>query len=100
MAVLRAQDSHRARERGLVEVAVMRGARKESLTLEDARHLLFDLASDPGERADLDGGATGLSAELLAWRDRIETGLAAAPNEPADLDTESAAKLQSLEYLE
>ena len=44
----------------------MRGARKESLTLEDARHLLFDLTNDPGEQADLNGDATGLSAELLA----------------------------------
>ena len=98
--MLRAQNSGRAREHGLLEVAVMRGDSMEILNLDDARHLKFDLASDPGELTDLDGVATAPTSELLAWRDRIETGLATAPQEPVDLDAESAAKLRALGYLD
>ena len=98
--MLSAQNSGRAREHGLLEVAIMRGENMEILNLEDARHLRFDLVSDPGELADPDGAGTAPTPELLAWRDRIETGLATVPQEPVDLDAESAAKLRALGYLD
>ena len=99
-AVLRAQNSGRAREKGLLEVALLQGGSMEILNLEDSRRLRFDLTTDPGEGADLDGVGTSPTAELLAWRDRIETGLATASEEPVDLDAESAAKLRALGYLD
>lgn len=99
-AALRSPDPAQVRRAGLLGVALARGGAKEWLDLAPARRRVFDLDTDPDERADRGGGAAP-SAELAAWLAAVRDGLARAEDLPAgDLDAESAAKLRALGYLD
>ncbi|HEX5760671.1 MAG TPA: sulfatase [Thermoanaerobaculia bacterium] len=101
-AVLSAQEvKGGARRRGLLEVALLSGTRKEILRLDGARRWLFDLARDPAERRSQAGSATRVSLELERWMAQVQQGLVASDRQmPIELDPESVEKLRALGYAE
>ncbi|HEX9671567.1 MAG TPA: sulfatase [Thermoanaerobaculia bacterium] len=101
-AVLSQQEARSgARRRGLLEVALLTGMRKEILRLEGTRRWLFDLARDPAERRGQAAEANAASAELRRWMTQVQQGLAASDRlAPIELDPESVEKLRALGYAE
>ncbi len=100
-AVLSAQEAREARRHGLLEVAVMRGMRKEILRFEGRNRWLFDLARDPRESRSEAPPAAPLSAELQRWIEQVQQGLVASDRlGPAALDPESIERLRALGYAE
>ncbi|MGH9360824.1 MAG: sulfatase, partial [Thermoanaerobaculia bacterium] len=77
-AVLSPQEARAARRRGLLEVAVLRGMRKEILRFEGRNRWLFDLARDPRESRSEAPPAGELSAELRQWIAQVQQGLVAS----------------------
>ncbi len=99
-AVLSPQEARGARRRGLLEVALVRGAEKEILRLEGAARWLFDLARDPRESRSRAEAATP-SPELAQWVARVQQGLSASDRlGPAEIDAESVERLRALGYAE
>jgi arylsulfatase A-like enzyme len=100
-AVLSAQEAQAARRRGLLEVGLMRGQRKEILRLEGADRRLFDLGRDPRESRSAAPAGAQPSSELRAWMAQVQRGLAATDRiAPARLDPESVERLRALGYAE
>jgi arylsulfatase A-like enzyme len=100
-AVLSPQEARAARRRGLLEVAVLRGMRKEILRFEGRNRWLFDLARDPRESRSEAPPAAELSAELRQWITQVQQGLVASDRlAPAALDPESVERLRALGYAE
>lgn len=91
-----------ARRRGLLEVGMLQGESKELWRIkgQDTRSL-FDLEADPGELDNRVEPRSGLSAELAAWLEEVEAGLAASDElPPPSLDEESLEQLEALGYLD
>ena len=102
-AVLSAQEAKGARLRGLLEVAVLRGGRKEVFRLDGGQHRVFDLTRDPGERHNLAAASVKRSAELAEWMTSVRKGLAASDAVLAadvDVDPESVERLRALGYVD
>jgi arylsulfatase A-like enzyme len=99
-AVLSAQEAGNARRKGLLEVAVLTGFRKEIFRVNENRRWLFDLLRDPGETRSLDPRSAP-AADLQAWMTSVRKGLAASDQVLAtQIDAESAARLRALGYSE
>lgn len=101
-AVMPGQDRQQVRRKGLLEVAIVSGGRKETLRLKGGEDLsLYDLAEDPGEKHSLAREAQQPSEALEAWLDEVREGLEAADSlPPPSLDDESIEQLRSLGYLD
>jgi arylsulfatase A-like enzyme len=101
-AVLSAQEAHSARRKGLLEVAVLHGWRKEIFQVGDGRRWMFDLLRDPGETRSLAAtNPANASADLQAWMATVRKGLAVSDQVLAtNIDAESAARLRALGYAE
>ncbi len=100
-AVMSDHESDRARRSGLIEVAVLRGQRKEILRVESGKHRTFDLSTDPVESLDLTPSKSTASEELIDWLRRVYSGLNHPDDEPVEpLDAESVKALQSLGYVD
>jgi arylsulfatase A-like enzyme len=98
-AVLSAKEAESARRKGLLEVAVMVGERKEVFRLAEGRRWLFDLIRDPRETRSLPPGAR-LSQRLHQWMDTVQRGLIASDRlGPAEVDAENVEQLRALGYV-
>jgi len=100
-AVVSSREAESARRKGLLEVGVMIGDRKEILRLDANQTALFDLAQDPRETRGL-GADAQLSQRLHEWMDTVQKGLAASDrlSSPAAVGAEDAAQLRALGYLQ
>jgi len=97
-AVLSAQEAASARRKGLLEVGVMIGERKEIFRLAERRLWLFDLGKDPRETRSFAEG-TQVSQRLHDWMDTVQRGLIATDRlGPAEVDAENAEQLRALGY--
>jgi arylsulfatase A-like enzyme len=97
-AVLSAQEAGSARRKGLLEVAVLTGSRKEIVRIGENRRWTFDLLRDPGETRSLGASA---SAGLRDWMAAVRKGLVMSDQVLATrIDPESAARLRALGYAE
>jgi arylsulfatase A-like enzyme len=100
-AVLSAKEVGSARRKGLLEVAVLTGSRKEVFRVNENRRWVFDLLRDPGELRSLDPRTASSSASLITWMTSVRKGLAASDQVLAThIDAESAARLRALGYAE
>lgn len=100
-AVLSSREAGTARRKGLLEVAVLTGWRKEVFRIHENRRWVFDLLRDPGELRSLDPRAASASANLQGWMASVRKGLAASDLVLAtQIDAESAAQLRALGYAE
>ncbi|HEX3129905.1 MAG TPA: sulfatase [Thermoanaerobaculia bacterium] len=100
-AVLSAKEVGSARRKGLLEVAVLDGWRKEIFRINENRRWVFDLLRDPGELRSLDPRVASKSAGLQGWMTSVRKGLAASDQVLAThIDAESAARLRALGYAE
>ncbi len=97
-AVLSVQEAPSARRKGLLEVAVMTGERKEIFRLTERQLWLFDLLRDPQESRSFAKGSR-LSQRLHEWMDNVQRGLIASDRlGPAEVDPENVEQLRSLGY--
>lgn len=102
-AVTPNQDQDRVRRRGLLEVALVAGSRKETLRVKtgEGRHAVYQLETDPAEGKSLAPPRSAPSKELSGWQIEVQEGLEAADRlPPQTLDNESVEKLRSLGYLD
>jgi arylsulfatase A-like enzyme len=100
-AVLSVQEAKSARSRGLLEVAVLSGGRKEIFRIGEKQRWVFDLLKDPRETRSLDPRAAAVSADLRSWMTSVTRGLTASDQVLAiQIDPESAARLRALGYAE
>ncbi len=100
-AVQSIQDAERARQRGLLEVGILRGGRKELLRVAGGARALFDLAADPQELSNLAPGDSPASAELRSCVALVEAGLVASDALPAPpTDPETLEGLRALGYIQ
>ena len=100
-AVLSAQEAKTARRKGLLEVAVLSGSRKEIFRIGEKKRWVFDLLRDPKEIRSLGVRAASISADLKTWMASVTKGLTASDRVLAtQIDAESAAKLRALGYAE
>jgi arylsulfatase A-like enzyme len=98
-AVQSVEDARRARRRGLLEVALLVGDRKETLRLRGGEHYLVDVASDPGDQKNLADRRSGPSPDLRHWQQLVEQGLVSADLlPPPTLDRETEEQLRALGY--
>jgi arylsulfatase A-like enzyme len=98
-AVQSAEDGRRARRRGLLEVALMVGERKEVLRLRGNERWLIDFMRDPGEQRNLADHRSPPSSDLLRWQRLVEQGLTSADQlPPPTLDRETVEQLRALGY--
>jgi arylsulfatase A-like enzyme len=98
-AVLSAQEASSARRKGLLEVGVMIGERKEIFRVAERRLWLFDLSKDPRETRSVAAGSR-VSRHLHAWMDVVHKGLIASDRlAPAEIDPENVEQLRALGYI-
>jgi arylsulfatase A-like enzyme len=98
-AVQSVEDLSRARRRGLLEVGLLLGERKEILRLRAGERLVVDVARDPGDLHNLVDLRSGASHDLLHWRQLVEQGLISADRLPQPaLDRETEEQLRALGY--
>ncbi len=98
-AVQSVEDARRARRRGLLEVALLVGDRKETLRLRGGERYLVDVASDPGDQKNLADRRSGPSPDLRHWQQLVEQGLISADQlPPPTLDRETEEQLRALGY--
>ena len=98
-AVQSVEDARRARRRGLLEVALLVGGRKETLRLRGGERWLVDVASDPGDQHNLADRRSGPSPGLRHWEQLVEQGLISADQlPPPTLDRETEEQLRALGY--
>jgi len=97
-AVLSAQEAASARRKGLLEVAVMIGDRKEIFRVAERRLSVFDLLKDPRE---IRAAGLQVSQRLHDWMDDVQKGLITSDRlaGPAEVDAENAAQLRALGYV-
>lgn len=94
-------DSQRARSRGLLEVGVVEGPRKEVFDVRDNAVRVYDLAADPREVHPAPPAGGTPSAALMSCLGTITDGLGALDRLAAKrLDDDSVAQLRALGYLE
>ncbi|HEV8581184.1 MAG TPA: sulfatase [Thermoanaerobaculia bacterium] len=99
-AVLSAHEAASARRKGLLELGVMIGSRKEIFRLTERRTWLFDLGADPREARSLAGGRP-VSPRLREWMDAVQKGLIASDRlGAAEVDPENVKQLQALGYVQ
>ena len=103
-AVLSAKEAASARRKGLLEVALLAGNRKEIFRMVEGKRWVYDLAKDPGElRGVLAGAAGGVqpSVPLRDWLASVQRGLDASDRVlTAQVKSEDVEKLRSLGYVE
>ncbi len=98
-AVQSVEDLSRARRRGLLEVAILLGGRKETLRLRGDERALVDLRLDPEEQHNLVSRRSSPSADLQRWERLVEQGLVSADGlPPPTLDDETEEQLRALGY--
>lgn len=98
-AVQSVEDGRRARRRGLLEVALMVGDRKEVLRLRSNERWLIDVLRDPGDQKNLADHHSQPSADLVRWQRLVEQGLITADQlPPPTLDRETVEQLRALGY--
>jgi arylsulfatase A-like enzyme len=98
-AVQSVEDARRARRRGLLEVALLVGGRKETLRLRGGERWLVDVASDPGDLRNLADRRSAPSLDLRRWEQLVEQGLISADQlPPPTLDRETEEQLRALGY--
>jgi arylsulfatase A-like enzyme len=100
-AVHGASESERARSKGLLEVGIITGGRKEILNVNSNVRQLFDLADDPRELRTLVAPSSTPSPELIRCVGEISEGLGGLDRlATKKLDDESVEQLRALGYLE
>jgi arylsulfatase A-like enzyme len=100
-AVLSVQEGPEARRKGLLEVGLVIGGRKETFRTVERVHRAWNLAGDPQELENLAGRATELSGPLQEWLRKVQQGLAEADRLPPPMvDAEAAEKLRALGYVD
>ncbi len=98
-AVQGVEDRKKARQRGLLQVGLVRQGRKEILDLPKS-YLVFDLQNDPREKARRDANETP-SRALSDWHQEVVDGLAGADSLPVpELDEEGEEQMRSLGYID
>jgi len=98
-AVQSVEDLSRARRRGLLEVALLIGQRKETLRLRGLERLVVDVGGDPGDERNLAAHGSPASSDLARWRSLVEQGLLSADELPSPtLDRETVEQLRALGY--
>ncbi len=99
--VLSKHDSDLVRQSGLLQVGLIRGTSKEIYYVRDQRTERYDLAADPNELRSLEPPKGPPSEGMLSWMKAVYDGLALLDDAPLEpLDGESAARLQSLGYVD
>ena len=94
-------ESDRARSKGLLEVGVIDGERKEVLRVQSNVRKLFDLAADPGELHSLVAPDTTPSEALVRCIGEISNGLGSLDRLSTNkLDDETVEQLRALGYIE
>jgi len=100
-AVLSAQEAASARRKGLLEIGMLNGRRKEIFRAPEARRWLFDLTRDPRETRSLVASASPLSDPLRQWMADVNRGLIDSDRlGPARVDAENVEQLRALGYVE
>jgi len=100
-AVHGASESDRARSKGLLDVAIIDGLRKEILHINGNRRELFDLGADPGELQSLVPPDSAPSEELVRCIGEISSGLGSLDRlSTKKLDDETVEQLRALGYLD
>lgn len=95
------EEPDRLRRKGLLELGVVKGTRKEVLVLREDSRRVFDVAADSGELRNLVAPDSSPSRELAAWRDEVLLWLERSAAEPApSLSDEDLERLRSLGYLD
>ncbi len=94
-------DDERKRSKGLLSVGVVFEDRKEILRVKKNNHMLFDLATDPGELASEVAEIGPPSDPLLECLGSISEGLGALDRlSSKKLDEETVEQLRALGYIE
>jgi arylsulfatase A-like enzyme len=100
-AVHGASESDRARSKGLLEVGIITGGRKEILKVNKNVRQLFDLAHDPRELHTLVAPSSTPSPELIRCVGEISEGLGSLDRlTTKKLDEQTVEQLRTLGYLE
>jgi arylsulfatase A-like enzyme len=100
-AVHGASESDRARSKGLLDVAIIDGERKEILHINGNRRELFDLGADPGELQSLVPPDSAPSQALVRCIGEISSGLGSLDRlSTKQLDDETVEQLRALGYLD
>jgi arylsulfatase A-like enzyme len=100
-AVHGASESDRARSKGLLDVAIIDGERKEVLHINGNRRELFDLSADPGELQTLVPPDSAPSEELVRCIGEISSGLGSLDRlSTKQLNDETVEQLRALGYLD
>lgn len=99
-AVLPGRDPDGAREKGLLEVAVIDGNVKTLWVSRGRSIRSYNLASDPREMRDLGVSASDASSVLDSWMADVSQKLRRHSELPAALDSEAVEKLRALGYLQ
>jgi arylsulfatase A-like enzyme len=95
------QDNERARQRGLLEVAVVIEGRKEILRIDSGLRRIFEVTGDPSEQQNLVTDDSSVSVELSSWLERVQAGLAHSDELPAPvLSTGEIERLRALGYID
>ena len=94
-------ESDRARSKGLLEVGIITGGRKEILNVNNNVRQLFDLAEDPRELHTLVAPSSTPSPELIQCVGEISDGLGSLDRlTTKKLDKGTVEQLRALGYLE
>ncbi len=105
-AVVGDNTNNKAREGGLLEVAFIKGQRKELLDLrpknaKGPNRKVYDFVQDPRELKNLSDPTASPSQEIKSWLALVRRGLKLANNLPAaELDAEALEKLKALGYID
>lgn len=94
--------SGEARQKGLLEVALVEGERKEILRVRGGRaHRVYDVVRDPYETENGVAPGSPATEALLSWLRSVQDGLVEADLLPTTpLDEESLEKMRALGYVE
>ncbi len=89
------------RQRGLLEVGLVRNLQKEVFVVRRKDHKIFDLVKDRVELVNLVDEATPISDELMAWLEEVEAGLVRSDDlPPPRIDAENYEQLKALGYVD
>ncbi len=105
-AVVGDNANNKAREGGLLEVAIIEGQRKELLDLraksaKGPKRKIYDFVQDPRELRNLTDSTTPPSTRLESWLAVVRQGLKLSNDLPAaELDEEALEKLKALGYID
>ncbi len=99
-AVLPGRDADGAREKGLLEVAVIDGNIKSFWLPRSRTMLRFNLRSDPREMRNIGASASEAAVVLDSWMADVSQKLRRQNEVPAALDSEAIEKLRALGYIQ